>query len=368
MPKRRRDQDGIYRRRKSPYWWASYTDVGGQRARRSTGTADRREAEALLAKRRLETHRGRHWGEAPSHTFDELMLRYLEETRPSKRSTERDHRIARHLYAAFTGRALDGLGAADVHGYIAGRRGLGVKASTIRRELSLLSAAINHARRWWDWNVPNPVQGRRPPAGEGRVRWLTRAEAARLIQAAEQEPRAPHLADFIHLALNTGCRKGELLGLEWRRVSLADALLLLDPEHTKTARRRSVPLNRAARAALLRLAGFRAEHCPGSPWVFCHKDGSRVRNIRKGFTTACARVGIENFTPHDLRHTCAAWLVSSGVPLAEVKELLGHTTVQMTERYAHLAPENVRAAVERLETKNPESHSGHTDAGSAGGR
>ncbi len=66
----------------------------------------------------------------------------------------------------------------------------------------------------------------------------------------------------------------------------------------------------------------------------------------------------ENFRIHDLRHTCAAWLVSAGVPLSEVRDLLGHSTVMVTERYAHLAPENVRAAVTQLE--NIQSHFGHT--------
>lgn len=84
--------------------------------------------------------------------------------------------------------------------------------------------------------------------------------------------------------------------------------------------------------------------------------GKRIANPRKGFESACKRAGIENFYIHDLRHTCAAWLVSAGVPLTEVRDLLGHFTVIVTERYAHLAPENVRAAVARLDD---ESRSGH---------
>ncbi len=357
MPKRKFDQDGLYRRKDSPYWWASYVDGRGQRTRRSTGTEDRREAQALLSKWKLEAHREQRWDEPPAHTFDELMLAYLEETQDRKRSAERDRRVARHLYRFFTGRELESLAAADVHGYTAERRQAQVKDATIRRELALLSAAINYAKTWWDWNIPNPVTGRNPARSEGRVRWITRAEAGNLIQAAENEPRAPHLADFIRLALHTGCRKGELLGLEWQRVGLQEALIYLEPRHTKTKERRAVPLNGEARTALLNLAQFRATHCPESPWVFCHKNGQRILNIRKGFTTACRRVGIQDFHPHDLRHTCAAWLVTAGVPLPEVRDLLGHSTIQMTERYAHLAPENVRAAVGVLD--GSESRFGH---------
>ena len=71
------------------------------------------------------------------------------------------------------------------------------------------------------------------------------------------------------------------------------------------------------------------------------------------------RAEITDFHPHDLRHTCAAWLVTAGVPLPEVRDLLGHSTIQMTERYAHLAPENVRAAVNVLD--DSASRFGHVD-------
>jgi len=91
-------------------------------------------------------------------------------------------------------------------------------------------------------------------------------------------------------------------------------------------------------------------HCAGAPWVFCDSKGQRIASIKKSFASACRQADIEDFTPHDLRHTCAAWLVSSGkVTLPEVRDLLGHSTIRMTERYAHLAPERVRAAVEVLD-------------------
>ena len=95
-----------------------------------------------------------------------------------------------------------------------------------------------------------------------------------------------------------------------------------------------------------------------TPWPrHPHKDGRRIGDVKRGFTTACRRAGITDFQIHDLRHTCAAWLVSAGAPLTEVRDLLGHSTVKMTERYAHLAPENVRAAVTLLE--NEPSRFGH---------
>lgn len=249
------------------------------------------------------------------------------------------------------------LNATAVRAYIAVRTEVGLSNSTINRELSVLSAAINYARREWEWEIQNPVSGRKLREPEGRVRWITRVEAQALIAAAQREPNTPHLADFIRLALHTGCRKGELLGLDWWRVDLQAGLIHLEAQHTKSGKRRSIPLNKKARAAIISRAQFRAAHCPDSPWVFAHKSGARIQDVKRAFATACTRAQIQDYRIHDMRHTCAAWLVSAGVPLTEVRDLLGHSTITMTERYAHLAPENLRAAVAMLE--GDVSRSGH---------
>ena len=144
-------------------------------------------------------------------------------------------------------------------------------------------------------------------------------------------------------------RRGELLGLEWRRVDLQAGLIHLEADHTKAGKRRSVPMNAVAREAIMARPSFRAQHAPDSPWVFCDTRGLRIADVKHSFATARKAAGIEDFHIHDLRHTCAAPLVSAGVPLTEVRDLLGHSTVIMTERYAHLAPERVRDAVSRLE-------------------
>ncbi|TCT21173.1 tyrosine-type recombinase/integrase [Thiobaca trueperi] len=361
MPrKRKQDQDGLYRRPDSPNWWASYTDASGQRVRCSTGATDRQEADALLAKWKLEAHREKQWGEQPSRTFDELMIGYLKASEADKRPSgfQRDKEIVRNLRQHFGGLELTALTPALVRRYVDQRR-VQVTNGTVNRELCVLSSAINYARREWEWDIPNPVPGRKLRTPEGRIRWITREESKRLLDEASREPQAPHLVDFIRLAINTGCRKGELLGLEWKRIDLRAGLIHLEADHTKTLKRRSVPINADAREAILSRAQFRMRHCPASPWVFCHEDGSRVLDVKRSFTTARKRAGIEDFRVHDLRHTCAAWLVSAGVPLTAVRDLLGHTTVKMTERYAHLAPENVRAAVALLE--GMASRSGHVE-------
>ncbi len=341
---------GLTKRHDSSFYWASYTGPDGKRVRRSTGTGNRKEAEAILARWKDEAFQAQKWGVQPQRTFEEVIVLYLKETEKEKRpgGHQRALYAVQALRPFFAGRSMNRLGAADVNAYIQMRYKAGRAAATINRELGVLSSAINHACRHWEWDLPNPVAGRKPKNPEGRVRWLRPEEARDLIRAAEANGQAPHLPDFIRLAVNTGCRKQELLGLEWSRVDLQRKLFVLESLNTKTNRRRAVPLNGAAWEALMGRMRFRAERCPASPWVFAHENGHRIQDVKKSFRSACNLAGVTDFRIHDLRHTCAAWLVTNGVPLAEVRDLLGHTTIRMTEKYAHLAPENVRAAVETL--------------------
>jgi integrase len=347
-----------YKRNDSPIYWASYTDPSGKRVRRSTGTADRREAAAIEAKWKLEAHEARTWGREPDRSIEEVMLAFLRAGQ-NRRAIETAMIRARHWRRLLPNRTLQGLKPADVQGYIVQRQAEGASNSTVNREMATLQAAVNWCNKAMGWGLPNPLRGRFLPEPEGRMRWLSFEEAERLLSMARKSIQAPYLPDFLSLALNTGMRRGEMLGLDWGRVDLQRRVITLEAKHTKTGKRRSVPLNDTARAALINRARFRAEHCPDSPWVFCNRQGVRIANIRGAFETARIAAGIEDFHIHDLRHTCAAWLVTAGVPLPEVRDLLGHASVTMTERYAHLSPENVRAAVERLDGLSRFGHADH---------
>ncbi len=372
MPKQKTDRDGLYKVSNSPYWRGSFTNASGQRIRRSTGKAEKAAAKVVLAEW-IAREGAPKPGQTKLHAFDELMLAYLEEGRTIKgreksaKTRARDEGCAAALYDAFTewwllpiglestdiqGDVIDGRA---IHWYAEQRRANGVTDSGIRRELSILGSAITYANAWWSWGLVDPTRHRKPTQGEGRIRWISREESDRLIAVARDEPRAPHLADWIQAALHTGCRKDELLGLTWDRVDLRAGTLYLEAVHTKSKRRQSVPLNQQAREALLSRARFRAAHCPQSPWVFATKAGERILDIKKGFTTACRKAGIENFRPHDCRHTLASWLVMEGVPLRTVKEILRHSSITVTEQYAHLEPMVARAGVEVLDV-TPTSH------------
>lgn len=346
-----------HKRAGSPIWQASYTDASGNRVRRSSGTTNKKEAGALEAKWKLEARQERLWGIQPSRTFDELMLAYFKATENERSNWSRDLYYLKRLKAFFTGRELGKLKRADVRGYIEQRKAEGIANATINREVGLFSSAINYARKEWDWEIHNPAERMRLSEGDGRKRFATVKEVARLIRTAEQHKRAPYLADLIRVAVNTACRRGELLGLRWSQVDLEANTLRLEGKDTKNGKPRRVPLNQQAHAALLNRSRYWEKHCPDSPWVFCRKSGERNVSIQSSWEAVLKEAKLEDFHFHDLRHTCGSWLVQSGVPLADVKEVLGHSTIRMTERYAHNAPENSRAAVEKL---NALSQTGHT--------
>lgn len=281
--------------------------------------------------------------------FEEVVGAYLSARAHTQQKSDRDRYSLKRLQPHFGGRKIRELKRVHVRQYVQHRLDEGVKISTVRRELRLFCAAINFVRLEFELDdMPNPVAKLGLASEEPRVRWLTREEARRLIQEAENGSTRPHLACFIRLALNTGCRRGELLNLEWNRVDFDNRRFLLEARHTKARRRRTVPLNDDAVATLQRLRGWQNQYVPGSPWVFGWRQGCSITSFKTSWTSALKHAGIENFRIHDLRHTFASWLVMQGESLYVVKELLGHASVTQTEIYAHLAPSQTASAVQRL--------------------
>lgn len=340
----------IYKRPDSANWWMAFTDADGVPTRRSCETSDRKEALALYQATCAQVWREKHMGITGPRTVRQVLRPYLHNARRVQRSYEstlfRVQTLTRELGDETVVNKLTGQ---DIRNYSERRLAQGAKPATVNRELAALSAAINYCVRELEWQIPNPVTGRKLREPEGRVRWLTRAEFELLCRTARQQRNGERLEDFLRLAVATGARKEELLGLELRRVDLEHRRILLEQDHTKGDRRRTIPLNEMAVAAIRRRLAWRAERWPDSAWLFTSDNGDRMKSIRNGFESACERAGISNFTIHDLRHTCAAWLVSAGVPLIEVRDLLGHASIEHTEIYAHLAPSRVREAVEVLD-------------------
>ena len=344
-------------------YYVTYQSTGGRQVKRSLKTRDKQIAKQQRAKLELDIHEARIFGKEPARSFKELIVTYLEAKRKT-RGFSRLQDACKPLLSFFGDSDVTQLQETDVEKYIAYRSQF-VSDGTIKREVGTLSAAFNHVISKCRWRIENPcTKAELPKEPKGRVRFLTYEEAKTLLQVAgvpvDQKGRclanqykSPVLADFIELALNTGCRKGELLNLEWGNIDFTARLIRL--ENTKSGEWQTVPINEEARQVLVRRMRLRDEVCPETPWVFFHltpalntKIGDRVKDVRKAFSTACSRAGIEDFHIHDLRHTFASWLVMNGTPIFEVSQLLRHASIQMTERYAHLAPDHLQNAIANL--------------------
>jgi integrase len=318
-----------YRQKDTAYWWISYTDATGRRIRRSSGTENHADAKAEEQKLRSQSHTTRRKS-GGSVDVSTILAEYLKRDRLSPRNKS----IARALADHFAGSDAVSLDSAAIYAYVDHRRHL-VSDSTIRRDLTLLSAAINEYNKRHGTHLPNPTRSADVREPEGRVRWITTEEAERLISCA-----SPVVADFIKIGLYTGMRSGEILGLTWDRVDFERSTIRLESVHTKTKRSRTIPLHPTAKAGLKSCK----KRWPESAYVFV------IDSVKKGFAGACKRAGISDFHPHDLRHTCASWLVQKGVSLYEVRDILGHSSIKLTERYSHLAPENLAGAIAKLKS------------------
>ena len=244
------------------------------------------------------------------------------------------------------------------------------KPATVNSHLTLLKSVLAKAVAW-KLLATHPLASVKPLKADqaGRVRYLspdeeTRLRAALTARDVRRQARrasanawraargyAPypmerdHLTPIVLLALNTGLRKGEVFGLEWRDVDLSAARLTVRGEGAKSGQTRYVPLNVEARRVL---TDWRAS-AAGTGVVFPGRaDGEALSDVKRAWLPLVRAAQVNGFRFHDLRHTFASKLVMAGVDLNTVRELLGHADLKMTLRYAHLAPAHKAAAVARL--------------------
>ena len=277
-------------------------------------------------------------------TINEFAEKYIKVVRTRLRSHRQIERHWNRYTTHFNNRPINSIKRNDLAEYAEHRQNQGVTTDSINVELAVYSAGINYAKKRWEIELVNPISGLYYPHKPGRLRYLEKHEAAALLHHARQH-RARYLADFIELALNTGARKNELLQIQNKSIDLQRKILTIEAYTTKTGKRRYLPINQAAHHVIERRRTYQQENCPESPWLFAKRSGERIKFPDKAFNQATQNAGLEDFTIHDLRHTFASWLVTEGVELIKVRDLLGHSSIRMTERYAHLAPNRLHEAV-----------------------
>lgn len=219
---------------------------------------------------------------------------------------------------------------------------LGKTPIQANRVLALLSKMFNLAISW-EWREDNPVKGIQKYQEEKRDRWLSQEELDRLWDVLERYPR--HITSyFFKVLLLTGARKGELLGSTWDQFDIERGVWTKASHLTKQKKKEHLPLSEKAIEVLQRLKEINDQH---SPHLFPGRvEGQPMKEPKRFWSRVLKEAQLEDFRIHDLRHTHASHLVSSGLSLSIVGKLLGHTQASTTQRYAHLADTPLREAAE----------------------
>jgi integrase len=320
---------GIYKR--GGIYWIRYAGPDGRIRFESAKTTSQKEAECLLTCRKKEVQEG-NLPEikkiAKNITFRELAVEYLEWVKRQRAFVSKKCRVLQ-LVGFFGNHPLNSFSTQLVEKYQSGRL-VKNKPASVNKTIAIFKHMLAKAVEWemMSEEILKKVRKvKQIPENNKRLRFLASEECQALIKACD-----PHIRPIVVTALNTGMRRGEILNLKWDQIDLKHGFILL--EVTKNGERREIPINETLRRTLETLP----RHIKG-PYVFWHgEEGKPYGELKKSFKSALKRAGIRDFTFHDLRHCFASHLVMAGCDLKTVQELLGHKTLTMTLRYAHLAP------------------------------
>lgn len=286
------------------------------------------------------------------HTLANLVDRYIETILPTKPKNARNvrqhllwwkrelgHCLLSDIKSSHIAQKRDELLSQDTF-YKKSR-----SSTTVVRYIASLSHAFSIAVKEWEWMDENPVcKINKPKLPQGRIRFLNESEKNRLLEACKQS-NSVYLYPIVVLALSTGMRKGEILTLTWDDIDFERGAILL--QSTKNGERRLVPLIGLSLQLIKKLnatrKGMLVFPSPNNP--------NQPLDIRSAWENTLRKAGIINFKFHDLRHTAASYLAMNNASLIEIGTLLGHKTVQMTKRYAHLSNSHLFLMTQSLNDK-----------------
>src|SRR6266568_3561971 len=327
----------IYRRGHS--WCVGFV-VNGRRVRETVGP-NKKIAERVLSLRMTQVLENRYFppnrqlGRMPFKDFAQM---YLEREGALLKSirTERNRVLA--WAREFGNRPLGQITRTEIEAWRREKMAR-CRPATINRDLSRLRRMFSLAVEW-ELLEESPMAGIRfLRENNARTRYLSLQECQRLIASCI----APHIRALVGVALHSGMRLGEILNLCWQDLDFASGFILV--RDSKNGESRHVAVD-ATLSAL-----FRAyPHRLGTDLVFSSPAGGRIVDVRTGFQNACKRAGLTDLHFHDLRHTFASQFVMSGGDLYILKEILGHKSITMTQRYAHLSPTYKIKAIDRMNT------------------
>jgi integrase len=314
-------------KRESGIWYYDITLASGKRIRGSTHTKDKRQAEELHDKLKHETWRHANLGEKPKYLWDEAALRWIKEKTGVKKSIKADISRLRQL-TELRGVYLHHIDRNLITSVINEKN---CSDSTKNRYLALIRAILNACVREWDMLDKN-VHIKLFQEPKHRVKWLWPKDARKLLNCL-----IPYMADMAEYDLATGLRQANVFDLKWHQIDFQRRTCEYYPENMKSGKPLVIPLNDTAINVLTRQLGKHEKY------VFVHSRNQPVKSLNyKLWKEALDKAGIEeDFHWHDLRHTWASWLVQNGVSLYALKEMGGWQSLEMVQKYAHLAPEHL---------------------------
>jgi len=329
------------------YWYDF--QIQGTRYRKSTGKTKRRDAEHVFHAEREKAKAGECSGtqKVTDYKLVDLAEEYLKWAERQRSYKDKQLGI-KQLVEVFGNHGVNDLNTREIEQWQS-RRLKYNKPSTVNRLLATLKHMVNKGTQWGmasDRALKQVRNVRLLPENNRRLRFLSIEECQRLIECCHKD-----LKPIVVVALNTGMRRGEIFNLKWEQVDLRHGFILLDT--SKNGERREIPIN-----TTLEYLFKEMPHSVESEYVFVGKTGKPLTDIKKGFHTALRKAGISDFRFHDFRHCVASHLVMNGIDLTSVKEILGHKSLSMTMRYAHLAPGHKRKAVHVLDRLMEENKDG----------
>lgn len=318
------------------------------RDRRRRVLCDRRLAYRIYLEKHRQLVEKRHLPheKALNTTFFKMCELYIENhAKVNKRSWKDDEIIIKKHKRFFGDVLLNAIKTEDIEKYKGSRRGL-VKEATIDRELAVLKVIFKKATAW-DYARHNPAKDVRPYKEELKpVRILSPNERARLLTACPE-----YLRPIVVMALKTGMRKGEILNLKWENVDLDHQIISVT--HTKSKKLRDVPIHPELEDILRALPRW-------SEYIFHGPHGERLNDegkFRIGFVESRNAAGLNDLTFHALRHNFASELAAKGADLRTIQEYLGHSSLMLLQRYAHVSKGIWRSTIHLLGRDTPATSS-----------
>jgi integrase len=329
--------------------------IDGKRYKGTTKTGDKKLAEHIADTIKADLLRKKH--DLPSvinYRFKDLWELYISSRLTTEGTREVRINAAKHFLPIFKDKQIAGIMRDQIENYQLKRKleiiSLPKNQNKREQEISfrLVNIEISTLHNFFNFCIEKGYIDKNPCAGIkklnelSRLKTLSDEDIGKLINGATNKLTK----DLVSFLIYTGCRKGEALNLKWDDVDLKNGVIAI--KATKTRYDRRIPISSPLEAVLKGI-----ERNPDCSYVF-NKNGRKIGNFRKSFMTACRNAGLKDLHIHDLRHVFASALTMNDVSLYKTGILLGHRTPNMTQRYAHLKPSELKKEIEKAFGKKNE--------------